>query len=1558
MFTPTIALPQAELPLIDLSQIELAPVDLSQVDLATAIAPPPLTIAPTALAIDAMALMHTESSTRDLTCDLTCEESAASPRRLAQQSCLLVLEGNHLVGIVTERDLVHLSAAGRNLAEVAIAEIMSSPVQTLATAEFTDLFVPLNLLQRHAIGHLPLVDDQGAVVGLLTRDSLSNLLGSFNLLHLPTAAEVMTQTVIQAPATAPLRELTQLMTTHRVSSVVIVEERQQEPEFGSQEPLRQNSDSRILAPLGIVTERDILYFLALEMDFATVQAQAIMSPIGAVGKEASLWQVWQLMQERQLHQVAVTSPDGALVGIVTLTTLLSLLNPMEIYRMAERLLRESQSRERAIKEHQQTEAALREAQVELQHLFASMKDYIFILNWEGRYLKAALNHSDSASKVNQTLHQVFPPAIADHFLATIHTVLATQQSTQLEYCLPIQGKELWFSTIVSPLNAESVLWVARDISDRKAAEFMLNQYKQVVFTLKDGVSLIDRNYIYRLVNPVYLERTQKKWEDIIGHSVEALHGKATFQTLMQPRLDRCLAGEVQEYEDWFDFLGSGRRFISVTYFPYSELDGTISGVVVTTHDRTALQQATQALEQLNQELEHRVAERTAALQTSEERFRNAFDTSAMGMCLVSLEGRYLRANPSLCNFLGYGETELLELRFQDITHPDDLTVNLEFARRIRAGEIHSYHLEKRYVTKRGKWVWGLLSVSLVRDAHEQPLHFVAQIQDITDRKQAEFALQESQRFIQQIADASPNILYVYDLQEQRNIYANQEITAILGYTPKEIQAMGSSFAQNLLHPDDLSFVLPVHYGNINAAQDGEIIETEYRMKHANGEWRWLYSRDSIFSRDADGQAKRTIGTAQDITERKQAEQSLREAQQFIQTVINTVPLPLFWKNRESVFLGCNLQLAASLDMTSTREIVGKTDFDLSPTEAQAIAYRSSDQRVMASGEPILGIEETLILPNGEQRWLETHKAPLRDWTDTVVGVVGMFQDITERKYLEREQNRLLAILEASTDYILIADMVGNTIWNNTALRQLRRLEEDAIVLQQKPLNYHPQWAVEMLEQQAIPIAIAQGSWLGENILLDAEGQEIPVSQLVLAHKSSQGEVEFFSTIMRDMRVHKEYERRLEQTNAELLRATRLKDEFLANMSHELRTPLNAILGMSETLLEEMFGALNERQKNALATVESSGRHLLLLINDILDVSKIEAGKLELEIAPTSIAHLCASSLPFVKQQALKKQIQLHTNLPANLGEIVVDERRIRQALINLLSNAVKFTPAGGRVVLEVSIQRIGSPEAERSQEPEAKSQNASCDASVMQELQDDPEILEADSWILFSVTDTGIGIAAADQPKLFQPFIQLDSSLNRRYEGTGLGLTLVKQIVELHGGSVSLTSQLGQGSCFTICLPYGRSGGNRNVRVNRDSHRPVMSFSNALTSEPTEAIAPPLILLAEDNEANSSTLSSYLTAKGHQILLAYNGQEAIDLAQTRYPDLIVMDVQMPEMNGLEAIRQIRTHLPDTTIPIIVLTALAMESDRQKCLDAGANAYLAKPVRLKELFQVIQTLLAL
>ena len=393
---------------------------------------------------------------------------------------------------------------------------------------------------------------------------------------------------------------------------------------------------------------------------------------------------------------------------------------------------------------------------------------------------------------------------------------------------------------------------------------------------------------------------------------------------------------------------------------------------------------------------------------------------------------------------------------------------------------------------------------------------------------------------------------------------------------------------------------------------------------------------------------------------------------------------------------------------------------------------------------------------------------------------------------------------------------------------------------------------------------------------------------------------------------------LSAANSALARAARLKDEFLANMSHELRTPLNTVLGMAESIAEGIFGPVTDDQNEALGNIAESGRHLLALINDILDLSKIEAGRFQIHADTVDPLAVCQASLRMIRQAAQHKSLRLETALPDEAGAVRADPRRLKQMLVNLLSNAVKFTPEGGAVGLELV------PDAENEQ-------------------------------MRFTVWDTGIGIAPDDLARLFQPFTQLDSKLSRQYEGTGLGLSLVSRMAELHGGGVTVDSQPGQGSRFTISLPW-RPGAEADD-LGDESTAVELTLPVTATLAPSALSA--LLLIVDDNDQNVDLLATYFSARGYRVVVARNGREALERVDGGRPDLVLMDVQMPELDGLEATRAwraIETERGLQRTPIIALTALALTGDEERCLQAGMDRYITKPVALRELESEIARLL--
>ena len=694
------------------------------------------------------------------------------------------------------------------------------------------------------------------------------------------------------------------------------------------------------------------------------------------------------------------------------------------------------------------------------------------------------------------------------------------------------------------------------------------------------------------------------------------------------------------------------------------------------------------------------------------------------------------------------------------------------------------------------------------------------------------------------------------------------------------------------------------------------------------------------------------------------------AQQVSQLALSEERSKLALKGANDAIWDWDLEHNTKFFSSRWKQMRGFSDHEIvnSPDECLKRIHPNDYQRFMkVLDDHVLGrteffeIEYRSQCKDGSYIWVLDRGQTVKNQAGRATRFIGFETDISDRKYseekLQKSEQRYRALMDNASDAICLANADGNLIEvNHKAEILLGYNREELSKLHVSQI--HPLDSLQEVREHFQGIVQGITTSTLETFVLRKDGSQVPVE--ITGTRIDLENTFIAQGIFRDISDRKNHEHQLELANAELIRATRLKDEFLANMSHELRTPLNAILGMSEGLLEGILGAINERQSQAIAAIEKSGRHLLALINDILDLSKIEAGKLELEITKVDILQLCQSSLNFVKHQAFKRQIQLRANLSKEVGEMSLDERRIRQVLINLLSNAVKFTPIGGRVTLDVHYEPIEVNLAEHISLTRIPLQSKP--NSVLESCP-----LEDRFYLCISVTDTGIGISPLDQLKLFKPFVQIDSSFNRKYEGTGLGLALVKQIVEMHGGDVNLRSQIGEGSCFTVRLPYVCMTPDFQIsQLSEDDQSQIIdtSFeqSNPLSQSVVDTIPAmentlPTILIAEDNEANTISVTSYLQAKGYYCVIAQNGQEAINLARIHHPQLILMDIQMPEMDGITATKQIRNEPILADIPIIALTALAMTGDREKCLEAGANDYLSKPYQLKYLAKVIEDLIA-
>lgn len=516
---------------------------------------------------------------------------------------------------------------------------------------------------------------------------------------------------------------------------------------------------------------------------------------------------------------------------------------------------------------------------------------------------------------------------------------------------------------------------------------------------------------------------------------------------------------------------------------------------------------------------------------------------------------------------------------------------------------------------------------------------------------------------------------------------------------------------------------------------------------------------------------------------------------------------------------------------------------------------------------------------------------------------SLYKELARRRktaqQLAASEARFRYLVENAPLPISMADSQGQLLFVNPAYMETLGYSYEEIINKNIADFAHPE---DFQQEKPLFEELVTGKrdiYQIEERFIHKNGDPIWVSLTISANRDQEGN--FISTIemFENISTKKSYEEGLKQANAELEQANRLKDEFLATMSHELRTPLNSILGMTEGLQEQIYGPLNGKQLKCLDTVQNSGTHLLALINDILDLSKIEAGKLEVHQERISISELCQSTVSLIEESASKKNIALNTEVSQQVSVLEGDEQRLRQALLNLLSNAVKFTPEQGTVTLKVAL-------------------------------------INENSDVAFSVIDTGIGIAPENFPNLFEPFTQVDSKLNRQQGGTGLGLSLVKRIAELHGGDVTVESTVGEGSCFTLTIPYRGT---------------TPSLETAQGTESSQGL--PTLLIVGHQSGHLMTMSSYLEATGYSIITAETLQSAISSALEQQPDFIILDVEMAEMDRLEAIRQLRAESSFRETPIIALTDVTNAREEEKCLEAGANYYLTKPIRLRELVSLLE-----
>lgn len=646
--------------------------------------------------------------------------------------------------------------------------------------------------------------------------------------------------------------------------------------------------------------------------------------------------------------------------------------------------------------------------------------------------------------------------------------------------------------------------------------------------------------------------------------------------------------------------------------------------------------------------------------------------------------------------------------------------------------------------------------------------------------------------------------------------------------------------------------------------------------------------------------KLSIGMADEISfalDSFAREEDRKRMHETLAHILNSVPQSVFWKDRRSVYLGCNEVFARMAGFASAEEVVGKTDFELPWTRQESEAYIADDKEVMEGNRAKRHIIESLRQLDGTCLWIDTSKVPLADSEGRIYGVLGVFEDITVRKLAEEELQTLRMAVEQSANAIVITDSTGTIEYVNPAFEKATGFSA-AEAAGQNPNLLNSGEQSETFYRQLWQTITSGKIWRGQFHNKRKDGSLYWETATISPVHNESGEIVHFIAVKEDITDRKALESDLRDALERAESGNRAKSEFLAVMSHELRTPLNGVLGYAELL---SYSQLDEEQREFTQTIRKSGDHLLQVVNDILDFSSIEKGTMKLEAAPVVVADLLETSCLPIRKTAADKGLEFRcTTDPEVPEQITGDAHRIRQVLINLLGNAVKFT-SNGFVSLRVACPPGGNRR-----------------------------------FVEFSVEDSGIGISPGTISQLFRPFMQGDSTLRRPYEGAGLGLAISQRIAEAMGGTISVTSALGRGSTFVFRIPSGTSS---------PASGKTPEFPGA-SRHKESGIAPSHlpVLIVDDEPDNSSLAGKMIEALGHRAEFAANGLQAVEAFVPGKYSAVLMDMRMPVLDGLEATRRIRDieRVAGGHVPIIALTANVMPGDRDRCIAAGMDDFLSKP----------------
>ena len=1054
-----------------------------------------------------------------------------------------------------------------------------------------------------------------------------------------------------------------------------------------------------------------------------------------------------------------------------------------------------------------------------------------------------------------------------------------------------------------------VVLVFRDVTERQRLEQERDDQRRMLRTVLDGspdvIFFKDRESVYRLCNEAFARFHRRPVEEIVGRKLEEIWPPDLAQKFREEDL-RVLAGEQVVSENLLEMPWGSFWYESIKT-PLRDETGEIIGLVSFERDVTQRKQMEASLHESQQSL-------TALMSNLPGMAYRRRDDELWTMEFVS-EG---------CLALtGYEPVELVDNRlvsYTQLIHPAERD---EVHTRVRQAleEQKPFQLSYRIITADGETRWVLEQGREVASIHGEHRHIEGLIIDITERIRAEEELSRQTSMLKTLLDTTSDIIIFKD-RHSRFLAASKVIADILKHRQEEL--VGKTDFD--LFPVDQAQVFWDEEQTLMASASPLVTEHDLTMPDGSRRWFEVTKKPVL---DASGSVIGLLSSEHDVTERKLMEQQLAAERNLLRTVIDNILDFIFAKDAESRMTLNNVAHAVALGATRPEDLLGKTDFDFFGEE-QARQYYEADQVTIKTGQ-ITHVEETYIDPSGEMRWLVTTRVPLRDTDGRIFGLVGISHDVTESKKAQEELRRARDELEVRVEE-RTADLAVANVKLQVEINERKEAEaelqwhyhqterarsETSAILdaagEAMVLISPERWILTINRRFTEFFGLSQTEMIGNRFDdLRAEVERIfedPAGVIALIMASAEDthqqfrqslaqrwpvrrELELYSTPVRTgegqylgrLFVFRDVTRERE--------VDRMKTEFVSLVSHELRTPLTSIKGYVDLLLGGKVGELDKTQLKFLNVVKNNTDRLVSLISDLLDISRIESGKIELRQSALDISRMVIDVTNTMQPQFLEKNQKLNLEIAPGLPPVWADSDRLTVILTNLLSNAHKYTPEGGRITVRV---------------------------------------YQANSMVRVDVQDTGIGMTPEEKSKLFTKFFRSDNLMIQETVGSGLGLVITKSLVEMQGGDIFVETEQGVGSTFSFTLPT-------SPQVDR-------RFMAGETLEELAGKESKRILIVDDEPDIAELLCFYLERSGYQVLVAHTGAEAFHLAQVELPDLITLDILLPDADGFTVLEWLKSDEHTKEIPVLLISILPDDGHGEML---GAVEYLTKPVNEADL----------